>query len=35
MAINEFKKGYQFRTNIVKVEDGDQLADYSNILNTY
>jgi hypothetical protein len=30
---NEFKKGYQPRTNLVKVESGDLLADIHKILN--
>jgi hypothetical protein len=32
---NEFKKGYQPRTNVVKVEDGDLLADFHSILNKW
>jgi hypothetical protein len=32
-GINEFKKGYQCRTNLVKIENGDLLADSHNILN--
>jgi len=32
-GINEFKKGYQTRTNIVRDENGDLLADSRNILN--
>jgi hypothetical protein len=31
--INELKKGYQPRTNLVKDENGDLLADSHNILN--
>jgi hypothetical protein len=33
--INEFKKAYQPRTNLVKDEDGDLLADYHSILNRW
>jgi hypothetical protein len=33
-GINEFKKGYQSRTDIVKDEGGDLLADPQIILNT-
>jgi hypothetical protein len=33
-GIYEFKKGYQPRTNLVKVENGDLLADSHNILHT-
>jgi hypothetical protein len=32
-SINEFKKGYQPRTNMVKEENGDLLADSQSILN--
>jgi hypothetical protein len=32
-SINEFKKGYQPRTNMVKAENGDLLADSHSILN--
>jgi hypothetical protein len=32
-AINEFKKGYQHRTNLVKYENGELLADSQNVLN--
>jgi hypothetical protein len=32
---NEFKKGYQPRTNLVKDENGDLLADSHNILNRW
>jgi len=32
-GINEFKMDYQPRTNLVKVENGDLLADSHNILN--
>jgi hypothetical protein len=32
-GINEFEKGYQSRTNIVKDENGDLLANFHNILN--
>jgi hypothetical protein len=32
-GINEFKKGYQLRTNLVKEENGDLLADSHNIVN--
>jgi hypothetical protein len=31
--INEFKRGYQPRNNLVKDENGDLLADSDNILN--
>jgi hypothetical protein len=31
--MNEFKKGYQPRSNLVKDENGDLLADSHNILN--
>jgi hypothetical protein len=34
-GINEFKKGYQPRTNIMKDENGDLLADSRNILNRW
>jgi hypothetical protein len=34
-GINEFKKGNQPRTNIVKDENGDLLADSHNILNRW
>jgi hypothetical protein len=34
-GINEFKKGYQPRTNLVKDEGGDLLADPHNILNRW
>jgi hypothetical protein len=34
-GINEFKKGYQPRTNLVKEEKGDQLADPHKILNRW
>jgi hypothetical protein len=34
-GINEFKKGYQPRTNLVKGENGDLLADSHNILNRW
>jgi hypothetical protein len=33
--INEFKKGSQPRSNLVKDENGDLLADFPNILNTW
>jgi hypothetical protein len=33
-GINEFNKGYQPRTNLVKDEKGDLLADPHNIVNT-
>jgi hypothetical protein len=33
--INEFRKGYRPRTNIVKDENGDLLADFHNILNKW
>jgi hypothetical protein len=32
-GINEFKRGYQPRNNIVNNENGDLLADSHNILN--
>jgi hypothetical protein len=32
-GINEFKKGYQPRSNFMKDEKGDLLADSHNILN--
>jgi hypothetical protein len=32
-TINEFKKGYQCRTNLVKDEKGDLLADSHKIVN--
>jgi hypothetical protein len=31
-GIDEFKRGYQPRNNLVKDENGDLLADYHNIL---
>jgi len=34
-GINEFKKGYQPRTNLVKDENGDLLADSHSILNRW
>jgi hypothetical protein len=34
-GINEFKRGYQPRSNLVKDENGDLLADCSNILNRW
>jgi hypothetical protein len=34
-AINEFKRGYQPRNNLVKDENGDLLADSHNILNRW
>jgi hypothetical protein len=34
-GINEFKKGYQHRSNFVKDENGDLLADSLNILNRW
>jgi hypothetical protein len=34
-GINEFKKGYQPRTNMVKEENGDLLADSHSILNRW
>jgi hypothetical protein len=33
--INEFKKGYQPRTNMVKEENGDLLADFHSIFNRW
>jgi hypothetical protein len=32
-GINEFKRGYQLRSNLVKDENGDLLADSNTILN--
>jgi hypothetical protein len=34
-GINEFKRGYQLRTNLVKDENGDLLANFHNILNRW
>jgi hypothetical protein len=34
-GINEFKRGYQSRNNLVKDENGDLLADSHNILNRW
>jgi hypothetical protein len=34
-GINEFKKGYHPRTNTVRVENGDLLADSQSILNRW
>jgi hypothetical protein len=34
-GINEFKRGYQPRNNIVKNENGDLLANSNNILNRW
>jgi hypothetical protein len=34
-GINEFKRGYQSRSNLVKDENGDLLADSRNILNKW
>jgi hypothetical protein len=34
-GINEFKKGYQPRSNLVKDENGELLADSQNILNRW
>jgi hypothetical protein len=34
-GINEFKRGYQPRNNLVKVENGDLLAESHNILNRW
>jgi hypothetical protein len=34
-GINEFKRGYQSRNNLVKYENGDLLADSHNILNRW
>jgi hypothetical protein len=34
-GINEFKKGYQPRINIIKVENGNLLADPQNVLNSW
>jgi hypothetical protein len=31
-GINEFKRGYQLRSNLVKIENGDLPADSHNIL---
>jgi hypothetical protein len=33
--INEFQRGYQPRSDVVKVENGDLLADSHNILNRW
>jgi hypothetical protein len=33
--INEFKRGHQPRSNLVKDENGDLLADSNNILNRW
>jgi hypothetical protein len=35
MEINEFKRGYQPRNNLVKDENGDMFADSHNILNKW
>jgi hypothetical protein len=35
LGINEFKNGYQPRTNMVKAENGDLLADSHSILNRW
>jgi hypothetical protein len=34
-SINEFKKGYQHRTNLLKDEKGDLLADHHKIVNRW
>jgi hypothetical protein len=34
-GVNEFKKGYHPRTNMIKEENGDLLADSHSILNTW
>jgi hypothetical protein len=34
-VINDFKRGYQPRSNLVKDENGDLLADSHNILNRW
>jgi hypothetical protein len=34
-GINEFKKGYQPRINIIKDENGNLIADPQNVLNTW
>jgi hypothetical protein len=34
-GINEFKKGYQPRINIIKDENGNQLADPQNVLSSW
>jgi wyosine [tRNA(Phe)-imidazoG37] synthetase (radical SAM superfamily) len=34
-CINEFKKSYQTRTNLVKNENGDQLAEFHSILSSW
>jgi hypothetical protein len=34
-GINDFKRGYQPRSNLVKDENGDLLADPHNILNRW
>jgi hypothetical protein len=35
IGTNGFKRGYQLRNNLVKDENGDQLADSRNILNKW
>jgi hypothetical protein len=34
-GINDFKRGYQPRSNIVKDENGDLLADSNKVFNTW
>jgi hypothetical protein len=34
-GINEFKKGYQTRINIIKDENGDLIADPQKVLNNW
>jgi hypothetical protein len=34
-GINYFRRGYQFRSNLGKDENGDLIADYHNILNRW
>jgi hypothetical protein len=34
-SINDFKRGYQHRSNLMKDENGDLLADSRNILNRW
>jgi hypothetical protein len=34
-GINEFKRGYQSRSNLVEDENGDKLVDSHNVLNTW
>jgi hypothetical protein len=34
-GLNEYKRGYQLRNNLVKVKNGDPLADSYNMLNKW